>query len=353
MARSPRRHGRSPRPQDPRLARLGAVALAVILLVCAATLGWSFRNLLGVDPGFDSQGVLTFDVSLSRARLDTFAKRQQLLESVLAEVRAVPGVAAVCAINEIPFDPGGFASMTYVPEGRRKPSTRRDDRLTRVPRASARWLLRGRTFTARDATRLAIVTESFARQAWPDGDALGRLRIGVKEGPLARSGGRFERARPSLTPICTRLPRAAPSGQACRAKLSVTIAEAVFASRAVNVRQRRSRTRRSWRHAVDLGRGAALTAFSLPSGTCISLMRSRRGRNGSCPPFESHRSNTRNNSNLRQDALEQLLSLGKRVEACAQETPRQTSAPSASRTLDGTRGDCGSSSPAWPRRRAG
>jgi predicted permease len=162
------------------------IALAVILLVSAATLGWSFRNLLGVDPGFDSQGVLTFDVSLTRDRLDTFGKRQQLLDGVLAEVRAVPGVTAVCAINEIPFDPGGFASMTYVPEGREKP-------VNAAPRTVSPGclellrvrLLRGRMFTDRDATRLAIVTESFARQAWPDGDALGkRVHVGVKEGPL-------------------------------------------------------------------------------------------------------------------------------------------------------------------------
>ena len=191
-ARAARWLGRRGDTGDRRARRIRAslvsvqIALAVILLVSAATLGWSFRNLLGVDPGFDSQGVLTFDVSLSRARFDTFARRQQMLDGVLAEVRAVPGVTAACAINEIPFDPGGFASMTYVPEGREKA-------VNAAPRTVSPGclellrvrLLRGRTFTDRDATRMAIVTESFARQAWPDGDALGkRVHVGVKEGPL-------------------------------------------------------------------------------------------------------------------------------------------------------------------------
>jgi putative ABC transport system permease protein len=162
------------------------IALAVVLLVSAATLAWSLRNVLGVDPGFVAEGVLTFDVTLRRPRLDTFAKRQRVLDGVLAEVGGLPGVTAVCAINEIPFDGEPPAVMWYIPEGREKP-------VVTVPRTVSPGCLellrarltRGRTFTDREVQRVAIVTESFAGQAWPGQDPLGkRVHIGLKEGPL-------------------------------------------------------------------------------------------------------------------------------------------------------------------------
>jgi putative ABC transport system permease protein len=162
------------------------IGLAVVLLTSATTLAWSLRNVLRVDPGFEARGVLTFDASLRRPRLDTFAKRQQVLDSILAGLRTVPGVTAACAINEIPFDPSAFATMTYVPEGQEKP-------VYAAPRTVSPGclellrvrLLRGRTFTERDARRLAVVTQSFAQRAWPGGSAVGqRVHVGVKEGPL-------------------------------------------------------------------------------------------------------------------------------------------------------------------------
>lgn len=46
-------------------------------------------------------------------------------------------------------------------------------------------MLRGRTFTTRDVQRAAIVSESFASRAWPNGDVIGRrVHVGLKEGPL-------------------------------------------------------------------------------------------------------------------------------------------------------------------------
>jgi predicted permease len=162
------------------------IALAVVLLVSAGTLAWSFRNVLDVDPGFEAQGVLTFDASLRRARLDTFGKRQQVLDRILDEVRAVPGVTAVCAINEIPFDGAGAASMWYIPEGQEKPVNAAPRTVTPGCLELLRIrLIRGRTFSDRDVQRAAIVSETFARTAWPGQDAVGRrIHVGVKDGPL-------------------------------------------------------------------------------------------------------------------------------------------------------------------------
>jgi putative ABC transport system permease protein len=162
------------------------IGLAAVLLVCASTLAWSFRNVLGVDPGFDTAGVLTFDASLRRGRLDTFAKRLQVLDGILTELRAVPGVTGACAMNEIPFATTAVGGMTYVPEGQEQPVHAAPRTVTPGCLELLRIrVLRGRTFTTRDVQRAAVVNESFALRAWPNGDAIGRrVHVGLKEGPL-------------------------------------------------------------------------------------------------------------------------------------------------------------------------
>jgi hypothetical protein len=109
-----------------------------------------------------------------------------VLDGILTEVRGVPGVTAACAINQIPFDADGSASMSYVPQGKEKPVNAAPRTVTPGCLELLRIrIVRGRTFTDRDVQRAAIVSETFARMAWPEGDAVGqRVYIGMKEGPL-------------------------------------------------------------------------------------------------------------------------------------------------------------------------
>jgi predicted permease len=165
------------------------IALAAMLLVTSATLVASLFKVLDVDPGFERHAVLTFDVSLPQTRLDTFAKREALLDAILTEIKGVPGVTSACAINETPFETQG--TMTYVPEGQTRPVNASPRNITagclellRIP------LVRGRTFGSREPARAAIVSEAFVRSAWPGADAVGRrVHVGVKEGPLVEIVG--------------------------------------------------------------------------------------------------------------------------------------------------------------------
>ncbi len=160
------------------------VALAVMLVVAATLLITSLARVLAVDPGFNPHGLFTFDVSLPNARFDTFARREQLIDGVMRELAALPGVTATCAINEIPFDePGG---MTYVPEGR-------TDAVGASPRTVTPGcfaaldvrLLRGRLFRDHESTRVGIVTKTFADQAWSGADPIGRrVHLGIPTGDL-------------------------------------------------------------------------------------------------------------------------------------------------------------------------
>jgi putative ABC transport system permease protein len=158
----------------------GQLALAVMLLIGAGLLVVSLGRVLRVDPGFDPEGVLAFDVTLPY-EVDAAAR---LVADVTREVQAVPGVTAVCAINTIPFDE--TFNMTYVPVGQTTP-------VGAFPRTVTPAcfdvlhlrLLGGRLFTDHETTRVGIVTESFARRAWGAANAVGRqVHLGVADGPV-------------------------------------------------------------------------------------------------------------------------------------------------------------------------
>jgi putative ABC transport system permease protein len=161
----------------------GQIGVAVTLLISATLLVSSLARVMRVDPGFQPDGALTFDASVP-ARVKTYAQQRQLFDGIAGAVAALHGVTSVCAINEIPLDAEG--GMTYVAEGETR-------MIGAAPRnvtagcfdALGLRLSRGRPFTAHEQTRVAIVSESFARAAWPRQDPIGkRVHQGVPTGEL-------------------------------------------------------------------------------------------------------------------------------------------------------------------------
>ncbi|HTK28439.1 MAG TPA: FtsX-like permease family protein, partial [Vicinamibacterales bacterium] len=158
----------------------GQLALAVMLLVSATLLVVSLSRVLRVDPGFNADGVLAFDLTLPFQ----FDERQQLLTDVLREVKTLPGVAGTCVINVIPFDE--TFNMTYVPDGQTAA-------VGAFPRTVTPGcfdvlglrLKAGRLFTDREPARVGIVTDAFARRAWKGASAIGqRVHVGVADGAV-------------------------------------------------------------------------------------------------------------------------------------------------------------------------
>jgi putative ABC transport system permease protein len=80
----------------------GQTGVAVIMVVGAALLINSFAHILNVDPGLDAQGVS--DIRLTaRSRYETASERRQLMEDVLQQVQAVPGVTRAAFTVGRPF----------------------------------------------------------------------------------------------------------------------------------------------------------------------------------------------------------------------------------------------------------
>jgi predicted permease len=136
--------------------------------------------VLRVDPGFDPSGVLTFDITSPFK----YEERQRLLTDVFRETTALPGVTAACAISGVPFDE--TFNMTYVPDGETKP-------VGAFPRTMSPGcfdvlrlrLVAGRRFDDHETARVGIVTQSFAKSAWPGRNPIGqRVHLGIPTGAL-------------------------------------------------------------------------------------------------------------------------------------------------------------------------
>jgi putative ABC transport system permease protein len=78
------------------------VSLAVVLLIGSGLLIHSFVKLSGVNPGYDADHVLTFQVSLPLARYPD-ARVKGFAEDVVARLRSLPGIQAAAYANQLPM----------------------------------------------------------------------------------------------------------------------------------------------------------------------------------------------------------------------------------------------------------
>jgi predicted permease len=158
------------------------VGFAFVLLVGAGLLFASFRQVLAVDPGFNTDGVLTASVTLPRTRYADDDKVRAFTDEALGRLRVLPGVSAAGATDTIPFGSNNSDSVILAEGYQMKPG----ESLISPSRVvvSAGYfdamqvrLLKGRLFDGRDAPKAqqtVIVDEKLAKRFWPNQDPIGR-----------------------------------------------------------------------------------------------------------------------------------------------------------------------------------
>jgi putative ABC transport system permease protein len=165
------------------------VAMMVVLLSGASLLYRSFHAVMRIAPGFDTD-VLTVRLSLPRADYSDNLKISRFYEQIEAALLELPGVQSVAATNQFPLN-GALATADYKVADR--PPASEDNLPTALyrmvtPQFFATMgipLVGGRPFEARDRVGqppVAIVSESFARESFPDRDPVG-LQLLVKDTP--------------------------------------------------------------------------------------------------------------------------------------------------------------------------
>jgi putative ABC transport system permease protein len=165
-----------------RMLVIAEVALALTLLTGAGLLVKSFARLQGVDPGFDPDRVLTFNLALPPARYPSDTQQVAFFNQVLPALAATPGVRSVGSTSVVPFG-GNWSTSSFEVEGyqppRGQPGPWGDIRIVSPSFFGALGipLRRGRLLTAEDgagAPRVAVVDEELARRYWPGADPIGK-----------------------------------------------------------------------------------------------------------------------------------------------------------------------------------
>ena len=158
------------------------VALSLVLLIGAGLLIRSFQRLHNVNPGFDSHGVLTASVEVAQKKFPQPAGQAQFFDQVLQRVRSLPSVVSAGVIDDIPLDGNGSHQPIAI-EGRpvvamsEQPEV--DVRLASPGYMSAMRIpiLRGRDLNDTDVAGrpgAVLISQSMARQFWPNEDAIGK-----------------------------------------------------------------------------------------------------------------------------------------------------------------------------------
>ena len=173
---------------------VGEIALSVALVVGAGLMIRTVQNLVAVDPGFNTESVLSFELSIADGGPEAGANDspQPVVTTgprLIERLEALPGVESASLVSELPLGNDGGA-IFYAAEG-----ASAFDAATRprayVHRVSPGFfatleipMLQGRPFVASDVATddaSVIVSQRVADRFWPGQDPIGKR---IKRGTL-------------------------------------------------------------------------------------------------------------------------------------------------------------------------
>jgi putative ABC transport system permease protein len=166
---------------------IAELAVSVLLLIGAGLLVRSFSRLLQVNPGLNSQDLLTATIHLPENRYKTAAQVSGFFRDLQRELLSSPGIRAAASNTPLPFSSNEF-DTGFLLEGSPQP---RQGEMAEVftHYIDSNYLgtmeiplLQGRNFTDADTTStppLILVNRSFAARNFPNANPLGkRVRFG-------------------------------------------------------------------------------------------------------------------------------------------------------------------------------
>lgn len=204
------------------------LAITMTLLIGAGLLGRSLMRVLSVDPGFRTEHVVTIDLALPPAFAPELkVRRAQFLNDLFSRLRALPGVQDVGGTNALPLATGTTSDGGFAVVNPQQLSPKTQDMINRAARGDIHNdgplmkdlsdffsqlfrdpkqggyadyasvsegyfrslgipVLRGRLFDDRDtmdAPHVALISQSLAREKWPNEDPIGRtIEFGNMDG---------------------------------------------------------------------------------------------------------------------------------------------------------------------------
>ena len=166
---------------------IAEISLAVVLLIGSGLMLKSFQKLSEVNPGFNTDNLLTMAVSLQFVRYQDPARQVAFFDQALEKIRALPGVLSAGACTSLPptyiqqgmgFTIEGQAvdSSKQPPSALYMPATPGYLEALGVPILSGRNVNNGDTS---QSTGVVVINQTLARQFFGNEDPVGRrLNLG-------------------------------------------------------------------------------------------------------------------------------------------------------------------------------
>jgi putative ABC transport system permease protein len=167
------------------------IAIALTLLICGGLMVQSFQGLQHVDLGFNPDNLITMKMVLPASKYSQYRQRVGFADQVLERVQTLPGVASAGMTTNIPLEREIAYDAIFNVEGAPPPNP------NNVPITSLRvvspnyletlgaTLIKGRLINKNDRAEtlpIVVVSQEFARQAWPGEDPIGKRVRRVRAG---------------------------------------------------------------------------------------------------------------------------------------------------------------------------
>jgi predicted permease len=167
------------------------IAIALTLLICGGLMGQSFQRLQHVALGFSPDNLLTMKMVLPVTKYSEYRQRIAFADEVVERTRNLAGVVSAGTTTNIPLERETAYDAIFDVEGR--PSANPND----VPITAHRivspgyletmgvTLIRGRLVNKSDradSLPVVVVSEEFARKAWPGENAIGKRVRRIRAG---------------------------------------------------------------------------------------------------------------------------------------------------------------------------
>jgi predicted permease len=169
-------------------------ALSIVLLTGAGLMVRTLGAIWKTNPGFKSQGVLTFDLAFSKDRLTSPPMTRLNISNATAAIEAVPGIEAASGVaGSLPTS--GASTMTFWIDGNPKPASESEMNVATWYAVQSDYLktmgiplVRGRFISPEDTEHtlsVVVIDEMFARQYFPNENPIGKHINTTLMGPLS------------------------------------------------------------------------------------------------------------------------------------------------------------------------
>ncbi|HEV2463299.1 MAG TPA: ABC transporter permease [Acidobacteriaceae bacterium] len=170
---------------------MGQIGLSVVVIVCAGLMLHSLYRLSQVDPGFQTDRIVTAEISLDAGACRTPGHCQSFFQTLLDHVRGIPGEENAALTSSLPLR---GVDNNYVFDAEGHPRAARQEALLATGRTISPGyfatlgidLMRGRLLDQQDvsgASRAVVIDKQMADKLWPHEDPLEQHLLNVDDEP--------------------------------------------------------------------------------------------------------------------------------------------------------------------------